>query len=80
MSRSDITYKTQVNATEPEGWREVRASGFQDAAIKALRCSKPLPDFPCTVYVGDPRPKLQHDNQTPMIVHAFRIERAKEVA
>lgn len=73
-----MKYQTQINATEPDQWQTVTAPDMRSAAVKALNCAALNANaLPCTVYVGDPRPKLQHDNRTPMIVHAFRIEKAE---
>lgn len=73
--RAWSNYQTQVNATEPENWTRIPAPTMQDAAINALR-KRGISDniWPYTVYVGEL--KLTHDNGTPMIVHAFTIERS----
>ena len=69
-----MTYQTQINATEPQNWKRLEADSVRWAAIYALRRAR-FTDFPCTVYVGLPKPL--HDNGAPMIVHAFEIVRSE---
>jgi len=70
-----MKYRAQVNEVEPSGWLNLEAKTMEDAAIEALRATKPMPELPCTVYVADPRPDLVQDNGQPMLVHGYKIER-----
>lgn len=70
-----MKFRTQIDATDPNGWREVEADDLEGAAIEALKATKPPLPQSCEVFVVDPASPY-HDNGAPVHVHGFKIVRA----
>lgn len=76
LSQKDImNFDTQIAACDPERWIAINADTKEDAVIEALRKAHHAAPYPVTVYVADMNPRLRYENGSPMVVHAFTVER-----